>query len=101
MEKRIYVGNLPWDVTKARLEEIFSKFGEIEDAMVASDKRTRRSRGFGFVTFKNKEDAKKAIEEMNGKEVGRKILVKEAVPNNEERQDNDSENNSEEEIKQD
>ena len=84
MSKRIYVGNLPWSVDKAGFEELFSPFGEIEEALVISDKYTGRSRGFGFVTYKNDGDADKAIGEMNEKEVeGRRILVKEARPSRE------------------
>ena len=81
MGKRIYVGNLPWSITKIRLEELFSSFGEIEDALVISDKYTGRSRGFGFVTFSKEGDADKAIREMNEKELeGRNLVVKEARP---------------------
>ena len=81
MSKRIYVGNLPWSVTKARLEELFSGFGEIEDALVIANKYTGRSRGFGFVTFKDDASADKAIKEMHEKEVeGRNLVVREARP---------------------
>ena len=81
MSKRIYVGNLPWSITKARLEELFSSFGEMEDALVIANKYTGKSRGFGFVTFKSDADADKAIKEMDKKEMeGRKIIVKEALP---------------------
>ncbi len=81
MSKRVYAGNLPWSVTKARLEELFSLYGELEDAIVIANKYTGRSRGFGFVTYKNEADADKAIEEMNGKDVeGRNLVVKEARP---------------------
>lgn len=81
MSKRIYVGNLPWSVGKDELEEAFSKFGEIEDATVITNKYTGRSRGFGFVTYKNDGDGEKAISEMNEKNLkDRKILVKEARP---------------------
>jgi len=81
MGKRIYVGNLPWSVTKDRLEELFSSFGEIEEALVIANKYTGRSRGFGFVTFKRDSDADKAIAKMDGKEVeGRNLVVKEARP---------------------
>ncbi len=81
MNKRIYVGNLPWSTTKARLEELFSSFGKIENALVIANKYTGRSRGFGFVTFKNDADADKAIKEMDRKDVeGRNIIVKEAMP---------------------
>ena len=81
MGKRIYIGNLPWSVTKAKLEEIFGPFGEIEEALVIANKYTGRSRGFGFVTYKNDGDADKALKEMNEKEVeGRKLSVREARP---------------------
>lgn len=81
MSKRIYVGNLPWSVIRVRLEELFSPFGEIEDALVIADKYTGKSRGFGFVTYKENSGAEKAIKEMNGKSVeGRELIVKEATP---------------------
>jgi len=84
MSKRIYVGNLPWSVDKAGFEELFSPFGEIEEALVIANKYTGRSRGFGFVTYKNDADADKAMEEMNEKEVeGRRIVVKVARPSRE------------------
>lgn len=81
MSKRIYVGNLPWSVTKDKLVELFSSFGEIEEALVIANKYTGRSRGFGFVTFKKEGDADKAIAKMDEKEVeGRNLVVKEAKP---------------------
>ena len=81
MSKRIYVGNLPWSVTKVVLENLFSGFGEIEEALVIANKFTGRSRGFGFVTFKEDHSAEKAIKEMHEKDVeGRKLVVREAMP---------------------
>lgn len=81
MGKRIYVGNLPWSVTKEKLMELFSPFGEIEDALVVANKYTGRSRGFGFVTFKDDASASKAIADMDRKDIeGRNIVVKEAMP---------------------
>jgi RNA recognition motif-containing protein len=81
MSKRIYVGNLPWSVTKDKLDELFSSFGEIEESLVVVNKYTGRSRGFGFVTFKNDADADKAVAEMNEKDVeGRNLRVREAKP---------------------
>ena len=81
MSKKIYVGNLPFSVTLDRLKELFSKYGEIEDAIVMADKSTGRSRGFGFVTFGNDGDADKALAEMNNKNVeGRELKVNEARP---------------------
>jgi len=78
---KIYVGNLPFGVDKAKLDELFGTFGDIEESIVISDKFSGRSKGFGFVTFKDDESAKKAIAEMNDKEVeGRNIKVNEAKP---------------------
>ena len=78
---KIYVGNLPFSVGQEKLQELFSEFGEIEEATVISDKFSGRSKGFGFVTFKDEASAKKAIEAMNEKEVeGRGLKVNEAKP---------------------
>ena len=78
---KIYVGNLPFSVDKAKLDELFGTFGDIEESIVISDKFSGRSKGFGFVTFKDDESAKKAIADMNDKEVeGRNIKVNEAKP---------------------
>ena len=78
---KIYVGNLPFGVDKAKLDELFGTFGDIEESIVISDKFSGRSKGFGFVTFKDDESAKKAIADMNDKEVeGRNIKVNEAKP---------------------
>jgi len=79
MGAKIYVGNLSFSITSDKLKEMFSEFGEISEATVISDKFSGRSKGFGFVTFGNDEDAKKAIDAMNEKEVdGRAIKVNEA-----------------------
>ena len=81
MSKKIYVGNLPFSVTLDRLKELFSSYGQIEDAIVMTNKFTGRSRGFGFVTFANDSDADKALAEMNNKNVeGRELKVNEARP---------------------
>ena len=78
---KVYVGNLPFSIDHDKLTEIFKEFGEIEEATVISDKFSGRSKGFGFVTFKDDESAKKAISEMNEKEVeGRALKVNEAKP---------------------
>ena len=81
MSKKIYVGNLPFSVTLERLKELFSSYGEIEDAIVITNKYTERSRGFGFVSFVNDADAERAIAEMNKKVIEeRELNVKEATP---------------------
>lgn len=78
---KVYVGNLPYSVDGEKLKEMFSSYGEIEESTVIQDKFSGRSKGFGFVTFKDDEAAKKAISEMNDKEIeGRQIKVNEAKP---------------------
>lgn len=78
---KVYVGNLPWSIDDGKLKELFASYGEIEEANVIVNKFNNRSKGFGFVTFKDDESAKKAIAEMNGKEVeGRQLKVNEAQP---------------------
>lgn len=81
MSKKVYVGNLDFSVDDDKFKAMFSEFGEIEEATVLKDKFSGRSKGFGFVTFKEDADADKAIAEMNDKEVdGRKLKVNEAKP---------------------
>ncbi len=78
---KLYVGNLPFSIDSEKLKELFSSYGDIEEATVISDKFSGRSKGFGFVSFTKDEDAKKAIKEMNDKDVeGRKLKVNEARP---------------------
>ena len=78
---KVYVGNLPWSVDHAKLVELFSPFGEIEEATIITDKFSGRSKGFGFVTYKDEESAKKAIAEMNEKDIeGRNLKVNESKP---------------------
>lgn len=78
---KIYVGNLPFKIDSEGLKKLFSSYGEIEEAVIISDKFSGRSKGFGFVTFKNNESGKKAIAEMNGKKVEeRELKVSEAKP---------------------
>jgi RNA recognition motif-containing protein len=79
MGNKIYVGNLAWSIRDDKLKELFSEFGEVTEARVITDKFTRRSKGFGFVTFANEEDAQKAISAMNEKDIeGRPLKVNEA-----------------------
>ena len=72
---------MPFATTSDQLTEMFSKAGKVAEANVVMDKMTGRSRGFGFVEMATEEDAKKAIDTLNGTEVdGRKIFVSEARP---------------------
>lgn len=81
---KLYVGNLAFSVRDKTLNEAFAKFGEIEEAKVVMDRFSDRSKGFGFVTFKDDEAAKAAIAEMDGKELeGRPLKVNESKPREE------------------
>lgn len=81
MVKKVYVGNLPFVYDSEKLKELFSSYGEISEATVISFKDTGKSKGFGFVTFTNDEEADKAIAGMNKKEIdGRELRVNEATP---------------------
>jgi len=74
MSNKLFVGNLAWSVTSEKLTEVFSAFGQVIEAKVLIDHQTNRSRGFGFVTFANEEDANRATTEMQNKEIdGRAI----------------------------
>jgi len=78
---KIYVGNLAWSVDDEKLKELFSSFGEISESILIKDKFSGRSKGFGFITFANDEDAQKAISEMHEKDIdGRPLTVSEAKP---------------------
>lgn len=74
-KKKLYVGNLPYSVNSDELRKVFSEFGEVVDAVVISDKYSGRSKGFGFITFATEDMARKAVEAMNGKEMGGRNLV--------------------------
>ncbi|MBI5553193.1 MAG: RNA-binding protein [Candidatus Diapherotrites archaeon] len=81
MSKKLFVGGLPFSVTKEQLRDMFAQYGSIVDAIVIMDRMTRRSKGFGFVTFDQDGDATNAVAEMNGKSIeGRTIVVNEARP---------------------
>jgi RNA recognition motif-containing protein len=79
MSKKLFVGGLSWETTDARLNAAFAPYGEVTEAKVITDRDTGRSRGFGFVTFTDPQDAAKAIAELDGKDLdGRTIKVNEA-----------------------
>jgi len=82
----IYVGNLSRQTTEDDLRKAFEAFGQVESANVIQDKFTGESRGFGFVEMPAKQEAQKAIEEMNGTDLGgRAVNVNEARPKTERR----------------
>ena len=79
MAKKLFIGGLSWDTTDEGLRQAFASYGEITEAKVITDRDTGRSRGFGFVTFAQNEDAKSAISKMDGTSLdGKTIKVNEA-----------------------
>ena len=77
----IYVGNLPYGINRDQLRDVFAAYGEVAAARIVTDRETGRSKGFGFVEMNNDEEAKKAIEALNGNDIGgRKAVVNEARP---------------------
>jgi RNA recognition motif-containing protein len=72
---KTFVAGLPYDLDDDELTEIFEKFGTIVSAKVAIDKDTGKSRGFGFVDMQNDDEAKDAIENLNGISLGKKPLI--------------------------
>ena len=81
MAKKLYVGGLSYNTTENTLKEAFSQAGTVESATVITDRMSGRSKGFGFVEMSSEEEAQKAIEMLNGKELdGRSITVNEARP---------------------
>jgi len=77
----IYVGNLSFRTDDHELNDVFAEFGDVASAKVIMDRETDRSRGFGFVEMDNDDEAKAAIEALDGAEVsGRNLRVNEAKP---------------------
>ncbi len=81
MGKKLYVGNLSYSVSSSDLEALFAPFGKVDSAEVISDRMTGRAKGFAFVEMSSDDEARKAIEGLNGKEhEGRPMVVNEARP---------------------
>ncbi len=79
--KKLYVGSLPYKMTEDDLRQLFESIAEITSVRIIIDKFNNQSKGFGFVEMATVEGAKKAIAELNGKEVdGRTLIVNEARP---------------------
>ena len=81
MGKKLYVGNLSYDVDSSELEQLFGAHGTVQSAEIISDRMTGRSKGFGFVEMGSDEEAQAAIAALNGQEhQGRALTVNEAKP---------------------
>jgi RNA recognition motif-containing protein len=84
MGKKLYVGNLSYEVSDSDLSTMFAPHGNVESAQVIMDRDTGRSKGFGFVEMSSDQEAQAAIAAMNGKEMnGRALTVNEARPKTE------------------
>ena len=76
---KLFVGNLSWNTAEEDLRDAFSRFGQIDECRIITDRDTGRSRGFGFLTFADPDSAQAAMNEMNGTELdGRSLNVNEA-----------------------
>jgi RNA recognition motif-containing protein len=84
MAKKLYVGNLSYQVDSSELEQLFGQHGQVLSAQVINDRDTGRSKGFGFVEMANDAEAEAAIQALNGQEHGgRALTVNEARPREE------------------
>ena len=81
MGKKIYVGNLSYNVGDQELGEAFAQYGNVESARIVIDRESGRSKGFGFVEMSTDDEAREAIDKLNGAELaGRNMNVSEAKP---------------------
>ena len=84
MAKKLYVGNLSYDTTDSRLQELFTAYGTVVSVNVITDRNTGRSKGFAFVEMETEEGAQEAIKKFNGGDLdGKTITVNEARPKTE------------------
>ena len=91
----IYVGNLPYSVEDDELRETFEEFGTVKSAEVIFDRRTKRSRGYGFVEMDNEQEGHDAIEALNGSALhGRELRVDESKPKSEKQNGNGQRRNN-------
>ena len=78
---KLYVGNLNFRCTEDDLRELFSPYGQIDDLIILNDRETGRSRGFGFITLADDDQAKQAMEQLNDQDFqGRNLVINEARP---------------------
>src|SRR5271165_2818486 len=81
MGKKLYVGNLSYNVSSSDLEQLFSQFGSVQSAQVITDRDTGRGKGFGFVEMSNEAEAQEAIRNLHDQDHGgRRLTVNEARP---------------------
>ena len=81
MSRKLYVGNLPYEIGETELQELFARAGSVESVTVMRDQATGRARGFAFVEMGSDDEAQKAISELNNYQLdGRGLTVNEARP---------------------
>ncbi len=85
MSNKLFVGNLSFDTTENDLQDAFAAFGTVTETNLMIDRTTNRSRGFAFVTLSSNEEAQKAIDAMNGKDLGGRALTVNVAKPREER----------------
>ena len=89
MMMKLYVGNLPYNLTENELEEMFHEFGAVENVKIIKDRESGRSRGFGFLEMTSRDEGETAIENLNNKMVqDRPLVVNEARPRKERKRRN-------------
>jgi RNA recognition motif-containing protein len=95
MTNKLFVGSLDYSITDSQLEEYFSTIGKVVSAKVIVDRYTNQGKGFGFVEMSTVEEAKTAMDKLNGTQLaGRTIAVKEAKPQTDRNQKNDDRRNN-------
>jgi len=81
---KLYVGNLSFDTSESEVRQALSQFGQVDDVTLITDRETGRPKGFGFVEMPNDQEAREAINALDGKDLGgRNIKVNEAKPRTE------------------
>jgi len=75
LNKKLYVGSLPYSTTEDDLRNLFGQYGQVASVRIITDKFTGQSKGFGFVEMESADDAQKAIEGVNGQQMGGRTLI--------------------------
>jgi len=81
MQKKLFVGGIPYSLEQEEIRDLFSQYGEVTSATIIRDRVTNQSRGFGFVEMSTEEQAAEAMRKLNGMVIGgRRIVVDESKP---------------------
>lgn len=80
-KQKLFVGSISWNTTEDQLKDFFSQVGTVESCVIIKDRMSGKSKGFAFVVMSTEEEAQKAIDELDGKELdGRQLVVNKAKP---------------------